>query len=119
MRWTNFAGLAGLTACAALLGACASGTGGLGLTSVASYGASNALSPSGYSEKQIDDTHYQVTATGTEATPKDRIEKIARARAAQIAVEKRMKFYKVANVQYGISCTKGHEFYKGGCPRAC
>ena len=35
-------------------------------------------------------------------------------RAAQIAVENKMKFYKVASVQYGVSCKKGHEFYKGG-----
>ncbi len=114
MRWRTFAGLVALVPGAALLAACAGGPGGLGLTSVASYGASNAFSPAGYSEKQIDDTHYQVMATGTEATPKDRIEKIARTRAAQIAVEQRMKFYKVAGVQYGIACTKGHDFYKGG-----
>ncbi len=111
MRWRFFAGLVGSTSCAALLGACAAMP---DMTSVASYGASNVMSPSGYSEKQLDDTHYQVTATGTEATPKDRIEKIARARAAQIAVEQRMKYYKVASVQYGIACSKGHEFYKGG-----
>lgn len=111
MRWRRIAGLVGLVPCAALLAACASGP---GLSSVASYGQANAFSPAGYTEKQVDDTHYQVTATGTAATPKDRIEKIARARAAQIAVEQRMKYYKVANVQYGIACSKGHDFYKGG-----
>jgi hypothetical protein len=111
MRWRLIAALVGMVPAAALLAACA---GGPGLGSVASYGQSNMMSPAGYAEKQVDDTHYQVTATGTEATPKDRVEKIARARAAQIAVEQRMKYYKVASVQYGIACTKGHDFYKGG-----
>ena len=72
------------------------------------------MSPSGYSETKVSDTQYQVQAAGTEATPKARIEKIARARAAQIGVEEKMKFYKVASVQYGVACQKAHEFYKGG-----
>ena len=96
--------------CAGLLGACAGGD----LNPVASLSASNAFAPSGYSETKVSDTQYQVNATGTEATPKTRIEKIARARAAQIAVEQKMKFYKVASVAYGMKCTKGHELYKGG-----
>jgi hypothetical protein len=95
---------------ALLLCACA----GADLKPVASFGASNALSPSGYSESKLSDTQYQVKATGTEATPKARIEKIARARAAQIGVEQRLKYYKVTNVQFGVVCDKKHEFYKGG-----
>jgi hypothetical protein len=95
---------------AVLMGGCA----GTDLKPVASFGASNMLSPSGYAETKISDTQYQVKATGTEATPKSRIEKIARARAAQIAVEQKMKYYKVTNVQVGALCEKKHEFYKGG-----
>jgi hypothetical protein len=75
------------------------------------------MSPSGYSETKVSDNQYQVQATGTEATPKGRIEKIARARAAQIGVEQKMKFYKVSSVQFGVTCSKGHEFYKGGQTR--
>jgi hypothetical protein len=110
MRRRNAAGLTILLPCAALLGACA----GTDLKPIASYGQANALSPSGYSEKQVSDTQYQVTATGTDATPKERIEKIARARAAQIGVEQRLKYYKVSSVQFGVACSKSHEFYKGG-----
>ena len=99
-----------LVPCAILLSACA----GTDLKPVASFGASNALSPSGYAETKISDTQYQVKATGTEATPKARIEKIARARAAQIGVEEKLKYYKVTGVQYGVVCDKKHEFYKGG-----
>ena len=109
MRRRFTAGLT-LLPCVVLLGACAGGD----LTPVASLSASNVLSPSGYSDTKVSDTQYQVKATGTEATPKARIEKIARARAAQIAIEEKMKYYKVANVQYGIACQKKHEFYKGG-----
>jgi hypothetical protein len=110
MRRINAAGFFAILPCAALLGACA----GTDLTPIAAYGASNALSPSGYNEMKVSDTQYQVTATGTEATPKARIEKIARARAAQIGVENRMKYYKVSSVQFGVACNKAHEFYKGG-----
>jgi hypothetical protein len=110
MRRTNAPSLLLLLPCASLLAACA----GTDMNPVASYGQSNALSPSGYWEKEIDDTRYEVTATGTEATPKTRIEKIARARAAQIAVEKKLKYYKVASVQFGFICSKKHEVYKGG-----
>ncbi len=53
--------------------------------------ASNILSPAGYCQTKIDDTHYKVTATGTEATPKERVEKIARARAAQIGVDQKLQ----------------------------
>jgi hypothetical protein len=81
---------------------------------IASLSASNIMSPSGYSENKVSDTQYQVRATGTESTPKARIEKIARARAAQIGVEQKLKYYKVTNVQFGASCTKKYESYKGG-----
>ncbi len=110
MRNAKFVSLLTIVSAAALLGGCA----GADLKPIASFGASNMLSPSGYSEAKISDTQYQVTATGTEATPKARIEKIARARAAQIGVESKLKYYKVTNVQFGAVCDKKHEFYKGG-----
>ena len=111
MRRRNAAGLSALCSLASLLlRACA----GADLKPVASLSAANMMSPSGYSETKVSDTQYQVRATGTEATPKARIEKIARARAAQIGVEQKLKYYKVASVQYGVMCSKKHEFYKGG-----
>lgn len=110
MHWSNAAGFLTLLPCAALLGACA----GADLKPIAALSASNALAPSGYSETKVSDTQYQVKATGTEATPKARIEKIARTRAAQIGVEQKLKYYKVASVQFGVACSKKHEFYKGG-----
>jgi hypothetical protein len=114
MRWSNEARVFALCASVAGLGACA----GTDMKPIASFGASNVLSPSGYSESKVSDTQYQVKATGTESTPKARIEKIARARAAQIGVEQKLKYYKVTNVQFGTHCEKKHEFYKGGATAA-
>ena len=113
MRPTNAAGLLAVLPCV-VLAACA----GADLKPVASLSASNLMMPTGYSETKVSDTQYLVQATGTEATPKARIEKIARARAAQIGVEQKMNFYKVASVQYGVACVKAHEFYKGGQTQA-
>jgi len=107
MRRPTIGTILAIAPCGILLGAC-------DLKPVASFGASNVLSPSGYSEAKLSDTQYQVKAVGTEATPRDRIEKIARARAAQIGMEQKLNYYKVANVQFGVVCAKKHEFYKGG-----
>jgi hypothetical protein len=114
MRMSKASGFLTLGPLALLLVGCA----GTDLKPVASLSASNMMAPSGYSETKISDTQYQVKATGTEATPKTRIEKIARARAAQIGVEQKLKYYKVSGVQYAAACGKKHDFYKGGSTSA-
>jgi len=96
--------------CAAVLGGC-SGISELG-TPIASYGAANLLSPAGYEQTKLDDTHFRVGATGTVATPKERVEKIARARAAQIGVDEKLGYFKVTSVQHGLKCQKRQESYK-------
>jgi hypothetical protein len=87
-----------------------------GLTSltppVAQYSSASIFSPSGYSQSKIDDTHYTVAASGTEATPISRVEKIARARAAEIGVDQKLPYFKVTNVQQGMTCAKRQEGYK-------
>ena len=103
--------LAGV-ACSAALAGC-SGIQQLSVP-VASYDSSSIFSPSGYTQTRIDDTHFKVGAIGTEATPKARIEKIARARAAEIGVEEKLKYFKVTRVEYGVSCGKAHAGYKSG-----
>jgi hypothetical protein len=100
----------GLFWCGVALAGCG-GTPLLG-PSIASYGASNILSPAGYAQTKLDETHFKVTATGTEATPKARVEKIARARAAQIGVEQKLQYFKVASVQHGVKCEKRQAGYK-------
>ena len=79
---------------------------------VAEFTAASVFSPAGYTQTKIDDTHYQVQASGTEATPKERVEKIARARAAEIGVYEKMKFFKVTSVQHSITCNRRQEGYK-------
>jgi len=103
-------GVIALLCCAAVLGGC-SGLSGLS-NPVASYGASNLLSPTGYAQTRLDATHFKVTATGTEATPKERVEKIARARAAQIGVDQKLAYFKVTGVEHGVTCTRRQEGYK-------
>ena len=105
--------VAALCCSSALIGGC-SGLGSLSsLTpAVADYTAASVFSPAGYSQTKIDDTHFRVEASGTEATPTDRVEKIARARAAEIGVEEKMKFFKVTSVQHSFTCAKRKEGYK-------
>jgi hypothetical protein len=102
--------MAAVWCCVAALGACS----GVPLLTqpIASYGESNAFAPAGYSQTKIDDTHYQVRATGTESTPRQRVEKIARARAAQIGVEEKLRYFKVASVQHAVKCSKRQAGYK-------
>lgn len=99
-----------LAGCALALAGC---TGLTGISDpIASYAASNVFSPAGYAQTKVDDLHYKVTATGTEATPKERVEKIARARAAQIGVDEKLSYFKVAGVQHGVECTRRQAGYK-------
>jgi hypothetical protein len=81
---------------------------------IASYGASNLFAPAGYGQTKLADDHYQVKATGTEATPKERVEKIARTRAAQIGVEEKLGYFKVTSVQHGVACSERQTGYKSG-----
>jgi hypothetical protein len=83
---------------------------------VAEFTAASVFSPVGYSQTKIDDTHYQVQASGTEATPKERLEKIARARAAEIGVDEKLKYFKVTSVEHSVSCSKRQEGYKSSTP---
>ena len=102
--------IAAVWCCAAALGGCS----GMPLLTqpIASYGEANAFAPAGYSQTKVDGTHYQVRATGTEATPRQRVEKIARARAAQIGVEEKLRYFKVASVQHAVRCSKRQGAYK-------
>ena len=109
-----------LAAATPLLAACTGG--GLdGLTGggmVAGYEPANAVLPVGYSDAQIDDTHYKVRAHGTERTPPDRLEKIALVRAAEIGVANRLPYFKVTASTPSIDCGKKRDSYKAGSTAA-
>lgn len=100
-----------------LLSGCAGGL-SMGGGASTSYSAANAIYPVGYSEKAIDETHYEVKASGTDSTPKERVEKIALARAAEIGVEQRLPYFKVVNVTHGAACSKKQSTYKAGDSQA-
>ena len=104
------AGLTGLVCTSLVLTGCATFP---ELSPITSYGAANMLTPSGYTQTKLDDMRYQVKATGTEATPKERVETIARTRAAQIGVEEKLKYFKVTSVQHSVVCSSGQQAHKG------
>ena len=85
----------------------------LASASIASYTQSNAVIAAGYSEKQLDATHYEVRANGTEATPREHVQRIAMARAAEIGITERLPYFKVVNVTHGYVCTPKRAFQKG------
>lgn len=101
------------------LGGCSSDSGGLstgalgiggGMT--AGYTAANAILPVGYSEEQVDETHWRVRAHGTETTTRDRLEKIATARAAEIGSNNHMPYFQITGMADSITCGKEKKGYK-------
>lgn len=89
---------------AVLASLAAAGCSGVGLGGLAPYGPANVVMPAGYSHAIVGERHYQVRATGTSSTPRERIEKIALARAAELGVEQKFAFFKVAGVQHEVAC---------------
>lgn len=87
--------------------------GGLQTNAVTSYGAANALSPTGHQVTDLGDGRYRITATGSAATPKARVEKIALARAAELGVERNSKYFQAATPQFSIRCGKREYIEKG------
>lgn len=82
-------------------------------TPVAGYTESNMMSPTGYSERAISETQYAVRGTGTANTPRSRVEKLATARAAEIGVEQKFKYFKVVKVAHSVSCKKQFQNARG------
>jgi len=99
-----------VAACAAILAGCSSGASGLGAigsitgTGPLPYQHSNALMPSGYSESLIGPDRYRIEVKGPIGTPRDRLEKIAATRAAEIGRDSKLKFFKVESVQQADHC---------------
>ncbi len=101
---------------AAVLGFAGCGT-GLDTTfqanTVTGYEAASAFSPTGHSVAALPDGRFRITATGSPATPKSRVEKIALARAAEFGGEQHKKFFQTSAPQISIRCGKREYLEKG------
>lgn len=70
------------------------------------YQHSNAIAPAGYSESQIAPDRYRIEVKGPVNTPRERLEKIAATRAAEIGKDQKLGFFKIDAVQHGTHCEK-------------
>lgn len=103
-----------LAAAIAVLGGCGADlTSSLQANSVAAYQQANAFSPIGYSIVAIDESRVRVVAVGTSSTPKDRIEKIAMARAAEYGEEQKKRYFQAGPARHSVRCGKTQRLEKG------
>jgi hypothetical protein len=93
-----------------VLAGCSGGLSVSGMTTP--YDRANAMMPIGYSETPVDKTHYQVKASGTDTTPRARVEKIAMTRAAEIGVQQKLGYFRIADVTHSVECAQGVSGYK-------
>lgn len=94
---------------------CSGGAGGLGNLGPGPlpYQYSNAIAPSGYSESIIAPDRYRIQVQGPANTPRERMEKIATTRAAEIGKENRLGYFKIDSVQLNVNC---QQYIVGGKP---
>ncbi len=79
-------------------------SGVISLASVTTYGAANAIVTTGYSEKELAPDRFEVRVKGSIVTPPERLEKIALARAAEIGIEQKFKFFKSGAFAHSVMC---------------
>ena len=92
-----------LAAAALTLAGCSAGTPSLGSGPLA-YQHANIISPAGYSESQIGPDRYRIQVKGPLNTPRERMEKLAATRAAEIGKDNKLGFFKIDSVQHGSHC---------------
>ena len=80
---------------------------------ITGYQAASYFSPVGYSVAQTSDGHFRITTVATVATPKDRVEKIAIARAAEYGQEAQKKFFQAGPARISIRCGRTNRIEKG------
>jgi hypothetical protein len=120
MRTRATAGLAFSNGVCALLLAGCSGT-GVGSTGIGAfappgplaYQHASAFAPTGYSESLIGENRYRIEVKGPLGTARERMEKIANTRAAEIGKDAKHKYFKVESVQVATSC---QSYVTGGKP---
>lgn len=104
MPWLRNVHVGSAAVLAALgVAACSAGVGGLGQAPL-SYQHSNVFGQGGYSESQIGPDRYRIEVKGPANTPRERMEKIAAARAAEIGKDNRLGYFKIDDVQHTTRC---------------
>jgi hypothetical protein len=99
------------------IGPLATGPGGttFSLAGVTGYHSANAMTTTGYSDRELGPDHYEVRAKGSIVTPPERLEKIALARAAEIGVEQKKKFFRAGAAAHGVICKDARDLvHKSG-----
>jgi hypothetical protein len=91
----------------------ATGFGAIGASGPLPYKHASAFAPTGYSESLLSEDRYRIEVKGPLGTPRERMEKIAHARAAEIARDAKHKYFKVEGVQVATSCKS---YVTGGKP---
>ena len=66
----------------------------------------NAIAKTGYSESQIAPDRYRIEVRGPANASRQRMEKIAATRAAEIGKENRLGYFKIEGVQQAVKCEK-------------
>lgn len=106
-----------LVAAAALASACANEPGsGLSLANapnITGYVQASALSRTGYKVSGLDGGGVRVTATGSAATPRARVEKIAMARAAEYGLQQKYRYFQATPAEVTIQCGARYFMRKG------
>jgi hypothetical protein len=90
---------------AVTLAGCSAGLSGIGPSKL-SYSASNAIVSAGYSETMLAPDHYRIEITGYPSTPRERMEKMAATRAAEIGSENRLGYFKINSVEQASRCKR-------------
>ncbi|HEX2842400.1 CC0125/CC1285 family lipoprotein [Hyphomicrobium sp.] len=107
------ANCAALASAAIFMAGCSTGVGGIGATGALPYQHSNAIISAGYSESIIGPDRYRIEVKGPVATPRERMEKIAATRAAEIGSENKLKFFKIESMAHNTICKS---YVAGGQP---
>lgn len=109
----RLASASAIAAVASLVAACGADLINPGGAPITGYEASNVFAPTGHSVSQLADGRVRVTATGSAATSKARVEKIALARAAEYGAESGHKYFRTEPPQHSIKCGKRQRVERG------
>jgi hypothetical protein len=77
------------------------------------YKYSNAIIPSGFAESVIGPDRYRIEVRGPVNTPRERMEKIAATRAAEIGKDNKLGYFRIDSIQHDTHCKT---YIQGGAP---